>query len=122
MSIVAYGLMAIGPLPYWWIPNKGLRSHAILKKYCMGAIPFSISQIFHFLFFEFFNNFFIKWLRLKVKKLTFNLNHSIGIACNTNYMASQSQIRGSLLGLVFFRYASPLNAALYILPNILFVS
>jgi hypothetical protein len=27
---------------------------------------------------------------LKVKKLTFNLNHSIGIACNTNCMRSQS--------------------------------
>ncbi len=28
-------------------------------------------------------------MKLKVKKLTFNFNHSIGIVCNINYMGSQ---------------------------------
>ena len=54
---------------------------------CISIIHFFLSQIFHFLFFKFFNNFLLNswdW------KLTFNLNHSIGIACNTNCIGSQS--------------------------------
>ncbi len=38
--------------------SNRLRSHAILKKYCSGAIHFSLLQLFNFLFFEFFNNFY----------------------------------------------------------------
>ena len=34
----------------------------------------------------------MKRLRLKIKKLIFNLNHSIGIACNTKYMGYESDI------------------------------
>ena len=47
---------------------------------------FPSHKFFIFLFFVFliFKQFFIKWLRLKIKKLTFNLNHSIGIAYNIN--------------------------------------
>ena len=37
----------------------GLRSHAILKSIAWAAILFSLSQIFHFLLFEFFNNFLL---------------------------------------------------------------
>ena len=34
--------------------SNRLRSHAILKKYCIGAIHFSLLPFFNFLFFEFF--------------------------------------------------------------------
>ena len=32
--------------------NMGLRSHAILKSIAWVAVPFSLSQVFHFLLFE----------------------------------------------------------------------
>ncbi len=39
-------------------------------------------------------------MRLKVKKLTFNLNHLIGIACNTNCMKYESATHWDLYRLV----------------------
>ena len=60
---------------YEWLPIflrsclssliTGFISHAILKKYCIGVIPFFLSHFqkkIHFLLFQFFNI----WLKLKV--------------------------------------------------------
>jgi hypothetical protein len=38
---------------------NGIEILCNIKKYYMSAIPFSLSQIFHFLLFEFFNNFLL---------------------------------------------------------------
>ena len=63
------------------------------QKYCIDYnFFFPLIIFFHFSFFAFLilKFFFIKWLRLKVNYLIFNFKYSISIACNTNYMGSQS--------------------------------
>ena len=59
-------------------------SHAILKKYCMGVIHFflTFSKSFHFLLFEFFNNFLLNGWDWKLKY-------------NTNCMGYQSPLGNS---------------------------
>ena len=67
-------------------------------QYCMGYNSFfslTIFSFFHFLLFCFFNNFLLSGWDWKLT-LTFNLNHSISIACNTYCMGFQS-IHGYLM-------------------------